>query len=217
MPSNSFSMRDDYTSELPPFALQQMQHNTSHVEDINMKMRIPSKLTVAYHEDEDIALPNGDTSYSMEVPEKIVVSVGDGGVQYSGPKDMSRVPIGQDLGIDGQPEPVSLLTPPRKLTLAERNLDALDVQSNKERSNSYGEQSQRNSGFTSASEQHESTISEEQDDVAVLRRQIFKLHRRITTIEKEQSEKSKREAYVYAVSIALLFVNGWLLYTSRKV
>lgn len=72
--SHSFDMRDDYTSELPPFTLQQMQHNTSHVEDVNMKMRIPSKLTVAYREDEDAALPNGDVSYSMEVPETIVVS-----------------------------------------------------------------------------------------------------------------------------------------------
>lgn len=46
--------------------------------------------------------------------------------------------------------------------------------------------------------------------------QMYKLHRRITAIEREQSEKSKREAYIYAVSIALLFVNGWLLYTSRR-
>lgn len=73
-PSNSFSMSDDYTSELPPFTLQQMEHNTSHVEDVNMKMRIPTKLTVAYHDDEDTSLPNGDASYSMEVPDKIVVS-----------------------------------------------------------------------------------------------------------------------------------------------
>lgn len=74
-PTKTLDMREHYSSELSPYARQQMQYNSKYVEDVNLRMRMPSKLTVAYQGDDALQTEaTHDTSYSMEVPERIVVA-----------------------------------------------------------------------------------------------------------------------------------------------
>ncbi|XP_039262675.2 mitochondrial fission factor-like isoform X2 [Styela clava] len=224
-------VQNSYASNLESSALQKMAFDSDFAEDINMKMRIPQKLTVGASQNDSNSTTNGyipsqkHGAYEMEVPERIVVSVGEDGARYG----RSNISISRDdLYGDNFPQRnpndlLSLTTPPRKLTLEERDLDTLDIQD-----------SQQDISVTKSETSHKSKESvsdvlmgpvvpavhnesmEELDDVSVLRRQVFKLHHRITSIEKQQEEKSKRDLYVYAVTIAFWFINGWFLYSSRR-
>lgn len=226
------TVQNSYASNLESSALQQMAYDSDFAEDINMKMRIPQKLTVGdnsnatsdgYSASQKL---NGNAAYDMEVPDRIVVSVGENGVRYGGSHD--ELIIRSELYNEDFPQAaptdniLSLATPPRKLTLEERNLDTLDIH-----------ESQQNTSVAESEKSHKAkeslsgvlmkrivpevhNESMEELDVSLLRRQVFKLHRRITTIEKQQEEKSKRDLYVYAVTIAFWFINGWFLYSSRR-
>ncbi|XP_077972090.1 uncharacterized protein LOC120338790 isoform X1 [Styela clava] len=129
-------VQNSYASNLESSALQKMAFDSDFAEDINMKMRIPQKLTVGASQNDSNSTTNGyipsqkHGAYEMEVPERIVVSVGEDGARYG----RSNISISRDdLYGDNFPQRnpndlLSLTTPPRKLTLEERDLDTLDIQ-----------------------------------------------------------------------------------------
>lgn len=169
-----------------------------------------------------------DNSFTMQVPDKIVVLVGETGNvgyrqgQYNDDNDLiSFVP--DQINID----PVALTTPPRVLTLSDRNLDAedyipddpIETELFKENKTNIKEDSQ--SSLSSQNHLDNNVISSEGipgpvDNVTLLRRQVFKLHRRITNIERNQVEKNSKDMYMYAVAAALFLFNGIFLYRNRK-
>ncbi|XP_076811686.1 mitochondrial fission factor-like isoform X2 [Clavelina lepadiformis] len=270
-----------------PAVLQQLAYNSDFTENISNQMRVPDTLTVGSTEtvgDGQINYNNswGNPALKMEVPDRIVVSVGEQGVEYSEGKDLPSPTYPRR---DFDQIPVSLRTPPRTLTLHDRNLEVMDVGNKtpdkndddenrtatlirkssleydagtyvigqaasagesalnsrsmlenlqneskkfyrdvitklKRLSHSDGMDESECDERNAASEQLglvEHSSSEELDDVAVMRKQIFKMHRRIAVLEKDHEARVRRDYCIYGITIAFWLVNGWFLYNHRRL
>ncbi|XP_068601483.1 mitochondrial fission factor homolog B isoform X1 [Brachionichthys hirsutus] len=47
-------------------------------------------------------------------------------------------------------------------------------------------------------------------DAATLRRQLIKLNRRLQHLEEENKERTRREVFLYSVTVAFWLINGWM-------
>nr|CAB3263779.1 mitochondrial fission factor homolog B [Phallusia mammillata] len=215
--------------EVDTATLQQMAYNSNFTEDINIRMRVPETITVEDKIDEDqhnrnppnffhpsisskYDAQNSLTALKMEVPDRIVVSVGKDGVQYD--QGEMRVPSPEYGAYNPEPHLVSLKTPPRVLTLQDHSFNALDVNSqlpddenNPEQPSFHG---QSGSALTDSS-------MEDMDEVTLMRKQVYKLHKRLSLLEQEQATRVQRDYIVYGVTAALWLLNGWFLYNHRRL
>ncbi|XP_076811687.1 mitochondrial fission factor-like isoform X3 [Clavelina lepadiformis] len=216
-----------------PAVLQQLAYNSDFTENISNQMRVPDTLTVGSTEtvgDGQINYNNswGNPALKMEVPDRIVVSVGEQGVEYSEGKDLPSPTYPRR---DFDQIPVSLRTPPRTLTLHDRNLEVMDLAlevsssvskvGNKTPDKNDDDENRTATLISNAASEQlglvEHSSSEELDDVAVMRKQIFKMHRRIAVLEKDHEARVRRDYCIYGITIAFWLVNGWFLYNHRRL
>ncbi|XP_026691382.2 mitochondrial fission factor homolog B isoform X2 [Ciona intestinalis] len=201
-------------------------NDNNYTEDINTRMKVPSKLSALQENGDDYPAPYHQMStfsadqeryiaanpaLRMEVPERIVVSVGESGSKFSAGDARSSSPLFD------QPyaATVSLATPPRVLTVQDSPLYR-----NSEEINSSNKANHSPDSLLAYSDQMALTdlsSTEDLDDVSLMRKQIFKLHRRITVLEKHQSDTNRINYCVYGFTVAFWLLNGWFLYNHRRL
>ncbi|XP_078420283.1 mitochondrial fission factor homolog B isoform X3 [Cetorhinus maximus] len=208
--------------------INRIQYEMDYTEGISQRMRVPEKLQVAADDVED-KWAKGDcqsTTVVMEVPERIFIA---GDHNNSRPRDL-------DLMTSTPTEPLALKTPPRVLTLSEQPLDFLDLEqpvaptpqneevrshSRVRRERSMSENAARQNGQLVRTESMysisncESAVEGTPDDIALvdsvsLRRQIIKLNRRLQLLEEENRERTRREIFIYSITVGFWLINSWL-------
>lgn len=211
--------------------MNRIHYELEYTEGISQRMRIPEMLKVApqAHEDPNAGSQEVPRSVLMQVPERIVISGDSSDSQFSRPRDL-------DLIQSTPLEALSLKTPPRVLTLAERPLDFMEEEQRaaadteevlqpqgrvrRERSASenaavsHSRQMMRNDSALVLSA-YEATLEGGPDDMTVvdattLRRQLIKLNRRLQHLEEENKERAKREMIMYSVTVAFWLINTWV-------
>ncbi|XP_078488456.1 mitochondrial fission factor isoform X1 [Ciona intestinalis] len=264
-------------------------NDNNYTEDINTRMKVPSKLSALQENGDDYPAPYHQMStfsadqeryiaanpaLRMEVPERIVVSVGESGSKFSAGDARSSSPLFD------QPyaATVSLATPPRVLTVQDSPLyrnseeinssnkanhspdsllapnvldlnqvkvkpvmeasDAVDAFINphqlldnlqkeskkfyeqvmaKLRQTESDDSDSDTDGYSDQMALTDLSSTEDLDDVSLMRKQIFKLHRRITVLEKHQSDTNRINYCVYGFTVAFWLLNGWFLYNHRRL
>ncbi|XP_041071065.1 mitochondrial fission factor homolog B isoform X4 [Carcharodon carcharias] len=208
--------------------INRIQYEMDYTEGISQRMRVPEKLQVAADDVED-KWAKGDcqsTTVVMEVPERIFIA---GDHNNSRPRDL-------DLMSSTPTEPLALKTPPRVLTLSEQPLDFLDLEqpvaptpqneevrshSRVRRERSMSENAARQNGQLVRTESmysisnYDSAVEGTPDDMALvdsvsLRRQIIKLNRRLQLLEEENRERTRREIFIYSITVGFWLINSWL-------
>ncbi|XP_068601484.1 mitochondrial fission factor homolog B isoform X2 [Brachionichthys hirsutus] len=213
--------------------MNRVQYELDYAEGISQRMRIPEMLKVApqAHGGPLVGAQDVPQSVVMQVPERIMVA-GDGhDPRFPRPRDL-------DL-IQATPvESLSLKTPPRVLTLNERPLDFLEEEQRaasgseeaarpqgrfrRERSASentaarvHGQLTHNDSAHAITLPSYEASLDGGPDDMTVvdaatLRRQLIKLNRRLQHLEEENKERTRREVFLYSVTVAFWLINGWM-------
>nr|XP_026691381.1 mitochondrial fission factor homolog B isoform X2 [Ciona intestinalis] len=267
----------------------QLVNDNNYTEDINTRMKVPTKLSALQENGDDYPAPYQQMStfsadqeryiaanpaLRMEVPERIVVSVGESGSKFSAGDARSSSPLFD------QPyaATVSLATPPRVLTVQDSPLyrnseethsshkanhstdsllapnvldlnqvkvkpvmgasDAADAFINphqlldnlqkeskkfyeqvmaKLRQTESDDSDSDTDGYSDQMALTDLSSTEDLDDVSLMKKQIFKLHRRITVLEKHQSDTNRINYCVYGFTVAFWLLNGWFLYNHRRL
>ncbi|XP_035239695.1 mitochondrial fission factor homolog B isoform X5 [Anguilla anguilla] len=207
-------------------------YEIEYTEGISQRMRIPEKLHVAPTASDGLEGGPVEARHSilMQVPERILVAGDNQDSQYPRPRDL-------DLIQSTPLESLALKTPPRVLTLNDRPLDFLEtersggsaqqgeegraqVRVRRERSASENTlmhqngQLTRNDPLLSLSSMDTSQEGIPDDmaagDASSLRRQILKLNRRLQLLEEENKERTKREMFMYSITVAFWIINSWI-------
>ncbi|XP_064158964.1 mitochondrial fission factor homolog B isoform X5 [Anguilla rostrata] len=207
-------------------------YEIEYTEGISQRMRIPEKLHVAPTASDGLEGGPVEARHSilMQVPERILVAGDNQDSQYPRPRDL-------DLIQSTPLESLALKTPPRVLTLNDRPLDFLEtersggsaqqgeegraqVRVRRERSASENAlmhqngQLTRNDPLLSLSSMDTSQEGIPDDmaagDASSLRRQILKLNRRLQLLEEENKERTKREMFMYSITVAFWIINSWI-------
>ncbi|XP_051943128.1 mitochondrial fission factor homolog A-like [Hippocampus zosterae] len=105
--------------------MNRMHYELEYTEGISQRMRIPETLKVT-SENQTGSLPPQEILHThsalMQVPERIVVTAGDGDSQFSCPRDLDLIQSIPAM------ELLDMKAPPRVLTLSEQPLDSLETQ-----------------------------------------------------------------------------------------
>ncbi|KAJ7995178.1 hypothetical protein DPEC_G00241860 [Dallia pectoralis] len=204
--------------------MNRIHYELEYTEGISQRMRIPEMLKMGHYSSDNPEAGSHDYHNTMmQVPERIVMTGDSEDSQYPRPRDL-------DLIQSTPLESLSLKTPPRVLTLNERPLDFMEMESSaapappSEEMRSHGRLRRERSASENATLRHNSQmarndssfalatldstvdVSMAPDDMAVvdaatLRRQIIKLNRRLQLIEEENKERAKREMLMYSAII----------------
>ncbi|XP_077990458.1 mitochondrial fission factor-like isoform X2 [Glandiceps talaboti] len=216
--------------------LQRLSYNTEYTTDINMKMRIPDKISMSGDEggdglETDMYQQTGMTAASMQVPGKILVG---GSGTHVGMSDSPRA-LNLDLMeplLPGE-TPVGLTTPPRVLKLEDHEFPSVQDEPVGNPSQSYTSSSSstliggRNGPRMDTSISMEPvpgtddlqilSIGADEDeiieepvavDIPMLRHQVARLSRRILVLEKENHTRASREFMLFAVAISYFTFKG---------
>uniref|UniRef100_H2Z159 Mitochondrial fission factor n=1 Tax=Ciona savignyi TaxID=51511 RepID=H2Z159_CIOSA len=198
-----------------------------YYEDINAKMTVPSKLSALQENDDGYQYYQQTSNFSsdhetyiannpalrMEVPERIVVSVGETGSKFSAGDARSSSPVYNTAYTSATT--VSLATPPRILTVQD---SPLYRQPEEPESSDRGPESPGSLvGHSDQMALTDYSSIEDLDEASLMRKQIFKLHRRVTALEQQQLEMKKVNYCVYGLTVAFWLINGWFLYTHRRL
>ena len=200
-------------------ALKNMAYHSSYTEDINLRMRVPQTITVIPSESGPEPQYSGKSypKLPMQVPDRIVCSVGESGTEYT-QGELPIIPPSQYM----TSEDVPLRPPPRVLTVQHQDLDLGEKENGTSGSkNEYIMVTQRNPSSLDISHNSSSNPAnigniEDIEDTSLLRRQIYKMHQRLTYLEQQEALRLTRDYWVYGVAAAVLVFNGFAWLTQRR-
>ncbi|KFM77422.1 Mitochondrial fission factor, partial [Stegodyphus mimosarum] len=158
--------------------------------EISAKMHVPEKIRVieGIESPESIFLQQQDITPSMQVPERILLAGGNQHIAVREPLPELKF----DSGFPVQFPNYVLAPPPNVLTVDEYPYPAVDIKpAPKKESN---KKSALDQALTGASEFNESSLSSAgpDDEVAVLRRQVRQLSRRVLALEQDNQQRLQR-------------------------
>ncbi|XP_070535000.1 mitochondrial fission factor-like isoform X2 [Ptychodera flava] len=209
--------------------LQMLSYSAEYSKDINMKMRVPDKISVSGDEGGDVNGVNEQHAVQaadMLVPDRILVG---GSGTHVGVKDSSPRVLNLDIMDPPLPgdAPVGLTTPPRVIKLEEHGFPSIETNPpNSSRSHSSANRSVANdsnvqsndisllSGPNTGDEDlqllsigtDEDEIIEEPvaNNLPELRYQVAKLSRRVLILEAEQAQRSQKEFIFVSLTLSYM-------------
>lgn len=199
--------------------LKNMAYHSRYTEDINLRMRVPQTITVIPTDNGlDPVDPDKNMfpKLPMQVPDRIVCSVGERGTEYT----QGELPIVSDSQYVAS-EDVPLRPPPRVLTVQHQdsNLPERENGDNKDQHNMLNE-----CNVSIPIDTYDNSLInhskfgniEDVEDNSLLRRQIYKMHQRLSYLEQQEALRLTRDYWVYGVAAAVLVFNGFTWLTQRR-
>ncbi|XP_014664370.1 PREDICTED: transport and Golgi organization protein 11-like [Priapulus caudatus] len=172
--------------------------------DISDRMQVPHRISLGggsepnnrrYYNDDAVKM-----SANMSVPDRIIVT---GQEQHLGMKEAPR-----DLNLEMLPEVdnIALTTPPRVLNINDYNFPIMDESKKEDDKPKPANVPSHNNSFVT------SDALSPADEVALLRRQMAKLSRRVTNLEQGNQARQQRDLMVYTMALGFLVLKalGWL-------
>ncbi|GFX59811.1 hypothetical protein TNCV_1778501 [Trichonephila clavipes] len=183
-------------------------YDPSFTAEITAKMHVPDKICVV----QGVERPESnlyhleDVKSSMNVPDRIIVA-GDNKhitMRESLPELKFEAPLPYQL------QNFALAAPPDVLTVDEYPYPAVDM---KPLMKTVGKKPVLDQSFNSMHDLNESSMSSvnaPEEEIAILRKQVRHLSRRVLAVEQDNQQRQQREIILYTLGITYFFIKGLL-------
>lgn len=185
-------------------------YDPSFTAEITSKMHVPDKICVVQgveRPENNIYNPE-DVKSSMNVPDRIIVA-GDNKhitMRESLPELKFETPLPYQL------QNFALAAPPDVLTVDEYPYPIVDMKPPSktiEKKKPVMDQS-FNSSMQDLNESCMSSVNAPEEEIAILRKQVRHLSRRVLAVEQDNQQRQQREIILYTLGITYFFIKGLL-------
>lgn len=195
-------------------------YDPEFTKEISSKMLVPDRISVVGENSAQLSersyLLSDQEKLIMNVPERILVAGGD--KHIGGREPLPELRLESNIMLHSLPA-VQLSTPPHVITLDEHHYPTINEIPPESKLKSV--QSLTNADITLNDQEHQSsqgTNSTEisphspEEELAILRKQVKHLSRRVLTIEQDNQQRQQREIAVYSLGIIYFLLKGliWL-------
>nr|CAG4642614.1 EOG090X08OG [Evadne anonyx] len=207
-------------------------YDTNFTADISNRMQVPKRIRIGGNNSDGDPMMNGNygpkfdhhaaSKYEMRVPDRILVVGQD---KHVGMKAPPQELILENSILTADFPPVRVRTPPRSITVDNMSTgyeefsdpeESIEEELSKPQITELVASPDANNSFT-LTDPPQLTMTSPQltEEVIVLRQQIGRLHRRMTSLEREQQQRQQRDALMISIG-AVYMVWKVILWLTRS-